>query len=65
MAKFLLRLEDGLYQRITEKAAFHKRSLNKHIEYIIERDLATVEKAGVVKDGNVYWNSPEGIEQSR
>ena len=55
MAKFLLRLDDKLYERITAKANESKRSLNKHLEFIIERDLELVciPKAGYVRDGAI------------
>lgn len=60
MAKFLLRLDDKVYEKITAKAAAAKRSLNKHIEMIIERDLVTVE--GVVKDGTIGWTDEAKAE---
>ena len=69
MAKFLLRLDDEIYERLIKRATEKKRSINKHIEHIIECDLDSVEipiEGTVNKDGTIkirkYWNSPDGIE---
>lgn len=70
MARFLLRLDDELYKAIVEKANGEGRSLNKHIEHIIRRDLETVSVPveGTIKDGRVvlnkYWLTKEGMKEA-
>jgi len=59
---FALRITDEMFEYLSERAEKNNRSINAEINTIIEN----VRLAGIIKGGQVEWfNTPEGIEQSR
>lgn len=44
MVKFLLRLKDEQYKKITEVSNKNERSINKQIEYILKQFIIDYEK---------------------
>ena len=65
-----LRISESAKQTLIRRAAEEHRSMSSHIEYLIEQDsqgFVRIPIKGVVDDkGNIkYWETPEGIEQSR
>lgn len=69
----LLRMDPELKDRLEVRATEQKRSVTAHILHLVEQDLNRVGIPVVGKitaDGKVefdpdYFNTPQGIEQSR
>jgi len=60
-----LRLKPETFDALVKRAEKNNRSINAEINTILE-DTIEIQKVGVIKDGTIDWfNTPEGIEQSR
>jgi len=58
MKELHIRISEEVLNKIKASAQVNHRSVNSEIVNIL--DSVTIEKAGVVKDGKIDWNSKEG-----
>jgi plasmid stability protein len=69
MKRTTLILDDSLHAEIKERAKRNGRSLQKEIVAVLEGTVSVPMVGKIQEDGTVkfdnYWNTPEGIEQSR
>lgn len=72
MPKIHVELDESLRDAIEKSAAKNHRSINSEVVVILEKALEMVQipvVGKVNKDGSItlvnYYNTPEGIEQSR